>query len=264
MSIQLDTIYAEDCLQTMSRMPDESIDFVLTSPPYDQVRKYKGYQFDFKSIAQNLYRIIKVGGVVVWVVGDATQKGSETGTSFRQALYFKDIGFNLHDTMIYAKKNPIPLTHNRYEQQFEYMFVLTKGKLKTFNPIMRDNAYAGAKRTSTFRNLAKSEQPENANKSGYKNNQSIQFNIWFYSLGSTSSSKDKIAFQHPAIFPEALAQDHILSWSNESDVVYDPFMGSGTTAKMAKANNRHFIGSEISQEYVDIANARLEQVQVKA
>ena len=133
--MEVNKIYNENCLDTMARMPNGFVDLTVTSPPYDNLRTYNGYSFDFEAVAKELYRVTKQGGVVVWVVGDATIKGSESGTSFRQALFFKEIGFNLHDTMIYAKNNPIPLNHNRYEQQFEYMFVFSKGKPNTFNAI---------------------------------------------------------------------------------------------------------------------------------
>ena len=105
--MKLNTIFNEDCLNTMRAMPDGVIDLVITSPPYDDLRNYKGYSFDFESIAKELFRVVKEGGVVVWVVGDATVDGSETGTSFRQALFFKEVGFNLHDTMIYMKNKII-------------------------------------------------------------------------------------------------------------------------------------------------------------
>jgi DNA modification methylase len=256
MSIELDQIYVEDCLDTMARMPDSSIDFVLTSPPYDDLRKYNGYSFEFESVAKELFRILKPGGVTVWVVGDATKKGSESGTSFRQALFFKDIGFNLHDTMIFAKENPVPLTHNRYEQQFEYMFVFSKQKPKTFTPLLKPNQHLG-KRTGHYYKTASSITPTKGNISKPIRAYSIKNNIWFYTVGHSGS-------KHPASFPEQLAQDHILTWSAEGDVVYDPFMGSGTTAKMAKLNGRHFIGSEISQEYADTAADRLSKIGVIA
>jgi len=140
--MEINKIYNEDCLDTMKHMPDNFIDLVVTSPPYDKLRDYKGFTFDFENIAKELYRVTKQGGVVVWVVADATVNGSETGTSFKQALYFKEIGFNLHDTMIYYRWSG-PLTHRRYEQEFEYMFILVKGKLETFNPIMIDCKYYG-------------------------------------------------------------------------------------------------------------------------
>jgi site-specific DNA-methyltransferase (adenine-specific) len=247
MSIQVDTIYAEDCLETMSRMPDASIDFVLTSPPYDDLRKYNGYSFEFELVAQELYRVLKETGSLVWVIGDATKNGSESGTSFRQALYFQSLGFKIHDTMIYEKNSPTypaSRTGNRYTQIFEFMFVFSKGKPKCKLIIDKPNKWAGHKDFSgKLKNPVPDFSPRN--------------NIWKY---TTSFNGVK----HPAPFPELLAQDHILTWSVEGDVVYDPFMGSGTTAKMAKVNNRHFIGSEVSQEYVDTANARLEKVQVKA
>jgi DNA modification methylase len=244
-----DTVICGDCLEVMKDIPDKSIDLTVTSPPYDNLRTYNGYSFDFEGIAKELYRVTKDGGVVVWVVGDATIKGSETGTSFKQALYFKEIGFNLHDTMIYYKKF-IPKTHNRYEQEFEYMFVFSKGKPKTFNPILEPSKYAGQnKNARTMRQ--DSDELSNRSGKGVVKPYRIKGNIWRLLPDHISS--------HPAIFPEKLSEDHILSWSNESDTVLDPMCGSGTTCKMAQENKRHFIGIEISQEYCDIANERLRQ-----
>lgn len=227
-------IYNENCLDTMSRMPDDYVDMVLTSPPYDNLREYNGYSFDFENIARSLYRIVKQGGVIVWVVGDATIKGSETGTSFKQALYFKEIGFNLHDTMIYQKSGMANPSSNRYHQIFEYMFVLCKDKINTFNPIKdRENKYQG---------FAGGER-------SFRDKMGMRFNIWRYPNGGNNTSKDKNAFSHPAPFPDKLAEDHILSWSNKGDLIYDPFMGSGTTAVACIKLGRKYIGSEISEEY---------------
>lgn len=240
-----------DCLEGMAAIPTGSIDLVVTSPPYDNLRKYNGYSFDFESIAKELYRVVKPGGVVVWVVGDATVNGSETGTSFRQALYFKEIGFNLHDTMIYQKSTP-PLSHNRYEQNFEYMFVFSKGRPNTFNGIRVPRKYKDNRKNKAF-----GRNKDNSRDYGYAtNNQTVlKTNVWNIFAGGGSS--DKIASKHPAIFPEQLANDHIISWSNPGDIVLDPFMGSGTTAKMALANGRKYIGFDISQEYCDIARERI-------
>ena len=142
----MNKIIQGDCLEVMKSIPDKSIDMVLTSPPYDNLRDYKGYTFNFEGIAQEIYRVLKDGGVCVWIVGDATIKGSETGTSFRQALYFKEIGFNLHDTMIWYKTNPMPyIKKNCYTPCFEYMFVFSKGKPNTFNPIMIECKTKGSK-----------------------------------------------------------------------------------------------------------------------
>lgn len=249
--MQLDKIYNENCLDTMGRMDDNSIDLTVTSPPYDNLRTYNGYSFDFESIAQELYRVTKEGGVVVWVVGDATIKGSETGTSFRQALYFKECGFNLHDTMIYQKSTP-PLTHNRYEQNFEYMFVFSKGKPNTFNGLREPKEYKDNRKNKAF-----GKNKDDSIDFGYskQNDTRLKRNVWKYFAGG--GANDKIASKHPAIFPEQLANDHIISWSNEGDIVYDPFMGSGTTAKMALLNNRRYIGSELSEEYCKIAEERI-------
>lgn len=196
-----------------------------------------------------MFRVIKLGGVIVWVVGDATVNGSETGTSFKQALYFKELGFNLHDTMIYCKKNPIPLTHNRYEQQFEYMFVLSKRKPKMFNPILEECKSAGNLQPKrAFWQTPNDQEMSLAHSSNPVKETRRKYNIWQYSVGVTKGRK------HPAPFPYQLAYDHIISWSNENDLVLDPFVGSGTTCLAAKSLGRDYIGIDISQEYCDIAN----------
>jgi len=252
--MEINKIYNENCLDTMARMEDNFIDLTVTSPPYDGLRKYNGYSFPFEDIAKELYRITKDGGVIVWIVGDATKNGSESGTSFRQALFFKECGFNLHDTMIYAKNSYMPLTHNRYEQQFEYMFVWSKGKPNTFNPIKIPSLTAGTKRNrSGSKAIEVTYAERKREEKTIVNNEKQKPNIWFYDVGKNDKTK------HNAPFPEQLANDHIISWSSENDLVYDCFMGSGTTAKMAKINNRNYIGSEISKEYYDAAMKRIEQ-----
>jgi len=255
--MELDIIYQEDCFKTLKRIEDKSIDMVLTSPPYDNLRTYGVFVFDFKNTARELYRVVKAGGVVVWVVGDATIKGSETGTSFRQALYFKEIGFNLHDTMIYLKNSCAFPTNCRYNQIFEYMFILSKGKPKVFNPLLRNNNYGSFTRKMTHRNTDGSMQ---LNETVTLQKQSNYGNVWLYETGYMKSTKDKIAYQHPAIFPEQLAIDQIKSWSNEGDVILDPFIGSGTTAVACIRTNCHYIGSEINKDYYDIAIKRIEGV----
>ena len=258
----LNKIIHGDCLELMKDIPDNIIDLTVTSPPYDNLRTYNGFSFDFENIAKELYRVTKPGGVVVWVVGDATIKGSETGTSFKQALYFKEIGFNLHDTMIYKKHSPFP-PNNRYWQTFEYMFVLSKGKPKTFNPLMQDKKYFErgyfSGRNSNGELIKESGNVTKRLDAAKKKKQRIKDNIWDIKSGYMKSTTDKIAYKHPAIFPERLAEDHILSWSNPGDIVFDPMAGSGTTCKMAMLNDRKYIGMEISKEYVDIANKRIEE-----
>lgn len=248
--LELNKIYNMDCLDGLKLLDDNSIDLTVTSPPYDNLRTYNGFSFDFENIAKELYRVTKQGGIVVWIVGDSTIKGSETGTSFKQALYFKEIGFNLHDTMIYLKNIcPFPDT-NRYYQGFEYMFILTKGKIKTFNLIAdRENKSSGRVVSGTQREKSGITTKKIKNGNIIKE-KGIRFNYWLISNGKRQS-------EHPAQFPEQLANDHILSWSNENDIVLDIFMGSGTTAKMALLNNRKYIGFEISEEYCNIANERI-------
>ena len=256
--MELNKIYNEDCLDTMAKMPDNFINLTVTSPPYDNLRQYNGYSFDFESISKELFRVTKQGGVVVWIVGDETVRGSETGTSFKQALFFKEIGFNLHDTMIYQKSNPIPIQHNRYQPCFEYMFILSKGKPNAFNPIMENTVTPSGKLTITQRE--KDGSKNHGSGYGYKrNSKRYRHNVWKYNVGKNQTTKDSVAFEHPAIFPEQLANDHIISWSNEGDLVYDPFMGSGTVAKMCILNNRNWIGSEISSEYCEIIEERIKK-----
>lgn len=253
--IEIDNIYNMDCLEGMRQMESESVDLTVTSPPYDNLRTYNGYCFDFENIAKELYRVTKEGGVVVWVVGDATIDGSETGTSFRQALYFMECGFKLHDTMIYQKQNYIPLTHNRYEQAFEFMFCLSKGKPKTFNPIKVEcknagklESYGSERRRQIDGNQAM-RAPEGISYMATKDTK-YHSNIFEYACGLEKTG-------HPAPFPNMLAREQIISWSNEGDLVLDPFMGSGTTAFAALKDNRHYIGFEISAEYCQIIEKRL-------
>jgi site-specific DNA-methyltransferase (adenine-specific) len=253
--MQLNTVIQGDCLEIMKTLEDNSIDLTVTSPPYDNLRDYKGYTFDFEGIAKELHRVLKDGGVIVWVVNDGTKNGGETGTSFRQALKFIDIGFTLHDTMIYQKNSyPFPPI-NRYYQQFEYMFVFSKGKPKTANIQRQENVWKQKdKHSSTQRN-------KDGTTSHLKYETGLDTrkmdNVWKIDTGYMRGTKDKIAFKHPATFPDLLAERHILSWSNEGDTILDPMAGSGTTLKMAKKNNRKYIGIEISKEYIDIINKRL-------
>lgn len=256
MIAEINKIHNEPCEITMDNMPDNFVDLTVTSPPYDGLRKYNGYSFDFKNIAKSLYRITKLGGVVVWIVGDSTIKGNESGTSFKQALFFKETGFNLHDTMIYRKQNFIPLTHNRYEQEFEYMFVFSKGKPKTFNPIMINSKTFGKNQNLSrkgygFKEGAYRRRDEDV----FTKQQKIHGNIFEYATGISGCN-------HPAVFPEKLCEDHIISWSNEGDLVYDPFCGSGTTPKMAIMNKRNYICSEISEKYISDIHKRLKNLQI--
>jgi site-specific DNA-methyltransferase (adenine-specific) len=255
--MELGRIYQENCIDTLRRMPDDFLDMTITSPPYDDLREYNGYNFPVEEIAKSLYHKTKPGGVVIWVVGDRTVNGSETLTSFRHAFTFKESGFRVHDTMIYVKNNPIPSDcGKRYRQAFEYMFCFSKGSPKTFNPLTEPTKSAGQK-ISAFRITTKGRGnlPDEDIGREIKPERKVS-NIFAYNVG-TSSSRDKVAFKHPAIFPELLVADQIRTWTNEGDIIYDCFLGSGTTAKMAHLMGRRWLGSEISAEYVEIAKERL-------
>ncbi len=259
-------IFNESCLDTMSRMGDCSIDLVVTSPPYDNLRSY-GNNVDqtwgesiWKPIISELCRVIKEGGVIVWVVGDATIDGSETGSSFKQALYFKECGLNLTDTMIYQKGSNGAVGNNKiYWQSFEYMFVFSKGFPTTIN-LIKDRKNKGKREMDKGTKRLKDGELASIKKGSY-GEFGRRTNIWSYLTGRGHSTLDVYAFEHPATFPENLAHDHIVSWSNEGDLIYDPFLGSGTTAKMAKTNHRKYIGSEINGDYFKIAQKRLSQTQ---
>lgn len=248
-----------DCLERMKDIADNSIDLTVTSPPYDNLRTYNGFAWDFEGVAKELFRVTKHGGVVVWVVNDETVDGCESLTSFKQAIYFKDIGFNV-ETMIWRKTNPVPQFPSipRYTHDFEYMFVLSKGKIEIFNPIMIPTKNAGARRN---RNLNSEFSRQSADRPREEvtivKSEKKLTNTW--EMGSATGQVKG----HPAVFPEQLAQDHIISWSNEGDTVLDPFMGSGTTGVACVNTNRNFIGIELDEGYFNIAMDRINQTIAK-
>lgn len=248
-------LYLGDCLDILKNVLDESIDLVLTSPPYDDLREYKGFAFNSKKTIGELFRVTKKGGVVVWIVSDATLDGSETGTSFRQALEFIEQGFNLHDTMIWNKGGftAVGSLRSRYASVFEYMFVFSKGRPKTFNPIKdRLNKTSGRVMSGTVRQKDGSTRPMTGSGEKIIAQMGQRFNVW-----EIPSEKRRGEHSHPAVFPEALAKDHIESWSNRGDTVLDPFTGSGTTGIAAISTGRNFIGVEVSLEYWLIAHERI-------
>jgi DNA modification methylase len=249
--IQVNKLYNEDCLATMSRMPESFLDLTITSPPYDDLKTYDGYSFDFESVAQELYRVTKPGGVVVWVVKDSVINGGKSLTSFKQALFFQQIGFVFYDTILHAKAGGILPAKRRYRDAFEYMFVLSKGRPRNVNLIEdRINKHGGTyikRRRIRYKDGSFQEKGPTTIK-----DRNVRYNIWSYSNGTS----DDLIF-HPAPFPERLAADHIVSWTNEGDLIYDCFMGSGTVAKQCILLKRNFIGSEISNTYCFSAEKRL-------
>ncbi len=255
----INKIICGDCVKVMKSIPNNEIDLVVTSPPYDNLRTYNGFSFTFPKIAKELYRVVKKGGVVVWVIGDKISKGNRSLTSFRQAILFQEIGFKVHDVMIYKKKNTPFMRSNAYTNCYEYMLVLTKDGTKTFNPIKEPTKRNG------FEMLTFNKKADGVNKKvlGELKKTKTKTNIWEYAVGLGGTTKDTIVFKHPAAFPEKLAEDHILSWCNKGDLVLDPMCGSGTTCKMAKLNNRDYIGIDISNEYCEIAQKRLEDLDAK-
>jgi len=255
--IRINTLYQEDCKITMSRMNDNLIDLTITSPPYDNLRDYHRYVFDFEGIAKELFRVTKQGGVVVWVVDDSIINKSKSLSSFKQCIYFKEIGFTIHDVMIWNKSafSSIGNLKSRYAQVFEYMFILSKGPPKTHNLIKDKRNIC---KNKTYRRSKRQKDGTVKKQEGFKGTiakYGIRHNIW--NINAEMSSLNRV---HPAIFPEQLAKDHIRSWSNEGDVVYDPMSGGGTTLKMSIILGRKWIGSEISKEYCDIIQNRIKNV----
>lgn len=252
----INTIINGNCVDVIRKFPDNAIDLVVTSPPYDNLRDYKGYTFPFDDIVEQLYRVVKEHGIVVWVVSDATIEGSETCTSFKQALAFVKMGFNLHDTMIFQKTNPVPqIYRKRYTNVFEYMFVFSKGSVLTHNAIKIPCLHAGLKLNgTTYKNYSKGEQTRTKQAKPVKQDK-LKGNIWEYVVGK--KAVDQEAKGHPAPFPFELAADHIKSWTDEDAIVLDPMCGSGTTCVAAYELKRKFIGIDISQEYCELAKRRL-------
>ena len=255
-----DAIICGDNVEVMRKMPTASIDLVLTSPPYDDLRTYGGHSWKLDALIPEIVRLLKPGGVCVWVVGDQSDETGETGNSLRHALAMKDAGLRLHDTMIYEKAGPSYPTRDKYYQVFEYMFVLSKGKPATVNLLKdRKNRWYGQKwskvRTRRKRDGSLTVSTWDKDEGS---EYGVRFNIWRYAVGAGNHG-DEIAHEHPATFPEQLASDHILSWTNHGDIVLDCFNGSGTTCKMAREHGRHYIGIEINETYCDLAKRRLSQ-----
>lgn len=257
--IELNKIYNSECVEFMKQIDENFFDLTVTSPPYDDIRDYKGYRFESEKIAKELFRVTKKGGIVVWIVGDKIKNGDRTLTSFTHALRFQETGFNVHDVMIYKKKNTPFMRSNAYTNCYEFMFVFSKGKPNTFNPLLTKTRRSGKEK------LVANKKADGINKKvwGTLKEEKTRINIWEYAVGLGGTTNDKIAFKHPAVFPEQLAEDHILSWTNEGDIVFDPMCGSGTTCKMAKYNNRKFVGVDISEEYCKIAEERVQMVKTQ-
>jgi len=256
--MKIDYVYDGDCVETLVKLPRQSIDCVVTSPPYDNLRTYSGNPFNWEQVIDAIIPVLKIGGVIVWVVGDATIRGSETGTSFRQALHFLNRGLLLHDTMIYERQAAHPASRkgNRYTQNFEYMFVFSKGKPKTANLICdKKNKYGGYK---TWGKVTEYQKDDSLKETPQR--QIAEFaprnNIWKYVSGSVGFGKQKSENRHPAVFPYLLAYDHIRTWTNEGDLVLDPMCGSGTALQAAFNLKRHYIGIEIDSRFVPVAQER--------
>ena len=245
-----------DCAAVLPGLPPA--DLILTSPPYDGMREYGGYNgaFDFGAIAAACVANLAPGGVLVWVVGDQIIDGGESGTSFRQALGFKALGLTLHQTLFFEAAHYRPIDKSRALRGVQYMFVFAKGSPMVANiPIDRPNVKAGMRVTRSYapgKSLNGSRNPASD-----RVKRIADFGrrgpIWRY---ATECGSD---MGHPAAFPYALASDHIVCWTNPGDLVIDPMVGSGTTLRAAADLGRRAIGIEINPEYCDLIRRRLAQ-----
>ncbi len=244
-----------DCILGLKNLSEE-ISLTVTSPPYGELRDYNGFSFNFTEVAQLLLKHTKEGGCVCWVVGDSVKNGSETLEPFKQALYFKQTGWNVHDTMIYKKRNFSNPEKIRYHQIFEFVFIFSKGKLKTFNPIKdRKNLCAGKDGCVGINTATQQDGSKIIRKKKINTEYGMRYNIW---EGLTRGQEEMgKPLPHPAMMPKWLARDLILSFSNFGDLVVDPFAGSGTTLCEAKKLGRRCLGFDISEEYAKIANDEL-------
>ncbi len=246
-----------DCVEVMADWPDGVVDLTVTSPPYDDMRDYEGYRFRFAEIAAALLRVTKPGGVCVWVVGDRIRQGNRTLTSFKQAIHFQEIGWRVHDVMTWVKTSTPFMRSNAYRPAAELMLVLSKGAPATVNLLTQPTKQQGWKPYAQHNKQADGVNKYRTVKLG---EETPRTNVWTYGTGWMVNTPDKVAYGHPAIFPDKLAADHILSWSNPGDLVLDPMMGSGTTPKMAAMLGRDFVGIDIAAEYVAIAEERMSLV----
>ena len=249
-------IHTCDCVEYMQTMDKESVDLVVTSPPYDDLRNYNGFTFDCEAVAKALMRVVKAGGVVVWVVGDRIN-GGRSLTSFEQAFTFRDAGFTVYDVMVFKKRNTPFMRKRAYTNCYEFMFVFARGTPNTFNPLRSPSVRSGLADVPFLKG------PDGVNRKTKRplSEHKVRNNIWSYAVGKNGTTSDMYAFEHPAMFPENLARDHILSWSNPGDLVFDPMCGAGTTCKIAKATGRRWLGVDVSEQYTAIARKRLSQVQ---
>ena len=245
-------IHTADCVGYMRRMEEGVVDLVVTSPPYDDLRDYKGFDFDCESVAKGLARVVKEGGVVVWVVGDRIN-GGRTLTSFEHAFTFRDAGFTVYDAMIFKKRNTPFMRKRAYTNCYDFMFVFTKGNPATFNPLRSPSVRSGLAPLPYLKGTDGVNRKVERALSEHK----VRTNIWSYAVGRNGTTADMYAFKHPAMFPENLARDHILSWSNPGELVFDPMCGAGTTCKMAKVTGRRWLGVDVSREYTTIARKRV-------
>ena len=245
-------LYQGDCLEVMKNIPKNSVDCIITSPPYDDLRDYNS-TINYETLIHLFYNALNNGGIVVWNVDDRISTGSKTLSSFKQALLFKEIGFNVNDIIIWKKTNPIPqLKRSHYQHSYEFMFVFSKGFPKTFNPILVNCSCAGKQLSS---GKVASKNKKRKSKSITVNEQKIASDIWEFPICHNDTN-------HPAVFPLELPLLHIKSWTNENDTVLDPFMGSGTTGIACKMLNRNFIGIELDENYFKTAKERIERYSV--
>jgi site-specific DNA-methyltransferase (adenine-specific) len=259
--LELNKIYCMDCLEGMRKLPDDSIDLVVTSPPYDNLRTYKGFSVDLHSTGKEAYRVLKDGGIAVMVIQDQTKAFAKTLTSFRLIIDWCDnIGFRLFETIIYRKYGTEGAWWKaRFRVDHEYMPIFLKGKKpQYFNKklLMVPSKHGGEILTGSGNRRTTGETTKTVTRP--INPTKCRGTIWDYLM---AGDKDPLKRKHPAPFPDQIPIDFITCFCPPKGIVLDPFIGSGSTAVAAKKLGRHYIGFEITPEYCEIAEQRTKRAE---
>ena len=258
MQIQVNKIICEDNITYLKTLPDECIDFVITSPPYDALRDYNGYKLDLHGLGVELLRVLKDGGICVMVIQDSTRDFAKSLTSFRTIVDWCDnIGFRLFECNIYNRQGTEGAWwKKRFRVDHEYMPIFLKGKRPQY--FDKENIKIPSKHGGKIMTGANIRT-----KNGQTGSRKVKINPTkcpgtVMTFGNTCGGESKLKSKHPAVFPNMLAYDMIECFCPEDGTVLDPFNGSGTTTLAAKCLGRNYIGIDVSEEYNKIARERLE------
>lgn len=257
-SYKLNEVYCGDCVKLMKLLPDSTIDLVVTSPPYDKIRDYNGsIHFDLHKTGQEIFRVLKSGGIAVMVIQDQTKNFGKSLTSFKTIIDWCDnIGFKLFETIIYRKNGSEGVWWTkRFRVDHEYMPIFLKGKKPQYfnkEPLKIPSKHGGKVMTGSGSRKTNGETQKTVTRA--INFKKCRGTIWNYLM---AGDKNPLKRKHPAVFPDKIPYDFIQCFCPEEGIVLDPFAGSGSTLVMAKKLRRSFIGFDIVPEYCELARERL-------